>query len=79
MKMKRLIIIGMVLLIASCAMYNLPKGATSEEWKAATCTDAQTAFDLSIAMLDGSIDGKARIYWEAYKLGATIFLARYCP
>jgi hypothetical protein len=81
--MKRLTKVIILLLILSippsCAMWQLPKGATSEEWKAATCTDARTGYELSVAMLDGSVKGQSRVYWEGYKIGANIFLTRYCP
>ncbi len=78
-RLYKIIILALILSIPpSCTMYNLPDGATSEEWKAASCTDARTAYDLSVAMLDGSIDGQSRIYWEIYKTGAQIFLSAYC-
>jgi hypothetical protein len=53
--------------------------ATQAERRAAQCKDAQTAYLLSVAMLEGLIPPPNKAYWEAYKAGAMIGLQTYCP
>lgn len=72
-------VLFVVTVFSGCATLSLPDDASVIEKRAAYCYDAQTAYELSVSMLDGAIGGTERIYWEAYKLGASIALHRYCP
>lgn len=68
-----------MVLLSGCASMGLAPEATSAEKRAAACQDAQTAYLMSVAMLEGLVPGESRAYWEAYKAGAVIGLQAMCP
>lgn len=64
---------------SSCAMLRLNRESTLAERRAAICKDAATGYALSVACLDGVMEGsEAAKYWTTYKLGAESALAVYC-
>lgn len=77
--MKRALIITVLsLMLASCATMALTDTATQAEKAAAICKDAQTAYILSVAMLDQTLPLDALTYWNAYKAGAQAAISAYC-
>ena len=54
--------------------------ATAATKKAALCSDAQMGYTMSMAMLDNkSMTQAESVYWNAYKVGASLALTIYCP
>jgi heme/copper-type cytochrome/quinol oxidase subunit 3 len=72
-------ILATLILITGCATMGLTPAATQAEKRAAMCTDAQTAYLMSVAFLDQIAVGQAADYWKAYKSGAMIGIQAYCP
>jgi PBP1b-binding outer membrane lipoprotein LpoB len=78
--MKTVVAIFVVMiLVAGCSTLTLSPEATQAEKRLAQCRDAQTAYLLSVAMLESIVPPPAKVYWEAYKAGAMIGLQAYCP
>lgn len=80
--MKRIIFICALCawLCVSCATWQAyQNNATDEQKHEAMCKDARLAYELSAGKLAESfIQGEARAYWQAYKLGAQLALQAYC-
>lgn len=77
--MKRMLILTVcTLVLAGCATMSLTDTATQAEKAAAICKDAQTAYILSVAMLDQTLPPDASTYWNAYKAGAQAAISAYC-
>jgi hypothetical protein len=78
-----LAIAACVLLLAictqSCATLGLGDNATAEQKRAAICQDAQTAYALSVVMIETVQAGtEASKYWLAYKVGSALAIQTYC-
>jgi hypothetical protein len=71
--------LAILTMLTGCATMALSPEATQADKRVAQCKDAQTAYLLSVAMLEGLIPPPNKAYWEAYKAGAMIGLQAYCP
>lgn len=78
--MKRILMTAIcaAVLLTGCATMNLPDTATQADKAEAICKDAQTAYLLSVSMLDQTLPPDALTYWNAYKAGAQAAISAYC-
>lgn len=68
-------------MLAGCATYSLPGGATDEAKRAAACLDARTGMQMAEAALKvvgPEATGEYLMYWNLFMIGAQTAYNAYC-
>lgn len=74
-------VVAILFMLAGCATYSLPGGATDEAKRAAACLDAKTGMQMAEAALKvvgPEATSEYLLYWNLFMVGAQVAYNSYC-